>query len=122
MIINMVTNACYATDERRRSIEGGSESFMPTIWLKTERKTNSVDIRIRDNGTGIPPEAMEKVFNPFFTTKPTDKGTGLGLSLSNDIVRRHGGSITVASEPGEYTEMRISLPASHAVPLDAYDE
>ena len=122
VIVNMVTNACYATDERRRSIEGGSESFMPTIWLKTERKTNSVDIRIRDNGTGIPPEAMEKVFNPFFTTKPTDKGTGLGLSLSNDIVRRHGGSITVASEPGEYTEMRISLPASHAVPLDAYDE
>ena len=122
VIINMVTNACYATDEKRRSIEGGSESFMPTIWLKTERKTNSVDIRIRDNGTGIPPEAMEKVFNPFFTTKPTDKGTGLGLSLSNDIVRRHGGSITVASEPGEYTEMRISLPASHAVPLDAYDE
>ena len=122
VIINMVTNACYATDEKRRSIEGGSESFMPTIWLKTERKTNSVDIRIRDNGTGIPPEAMEKVFNPFFTTKPTDKGTGLGLSLSNDIVQRHGGSITVASEPGEYTEMRISLPASHAVPLDAYDE
>ena len=121
VIINMVTNACYATDEKRRD-EGGSESFMPTIWLKTERKTNSVDIRIRDNGTGIPPEAMEKVFNPFFTTKPTDKGTGLGLSLSNDIVRRHGGSITVASEPGEYTEMRISLPASHAVPLDAYDE
>ena len=114
VIINMVTNACYAVDQKRRSIEGGFESFMPTIWLGTERKTDSVEIRIRDNGTGIPPEAIEKIFNPFFTTKPTDKGTGLGLSLSNDVVRRHGGSIAVASEPGEFTEMRISIPVSQA--------
>ncbi len=82
----------------------------------TERRDDVIEIQIRDNGTGIPPDVMEKVFNPFFTTKPTDKGTGLGLSLSNDIVRRHGGSIAkVSSEPGEYTEMKISLPASHAV-------
>ena len=115
VVINMVTNACYATAEKRRSLEGGSQSYAPTIWLVTERRDDVIEIQIRDNGTGIPPDVMEKVFNPFFTTKPTDKGTGLGLSLSNDIVRRHGGSIAVSSEPGEYTEMKISLPASHAV-------
>ena len=110
VIINMVTNACYAANEKARSIEADSGSFMPTIRLRTERKEDSVEIRIRDNGTGIPPDLMEKIFNPFFTTKPTDKGTGLGLSLSNDIIRRHGGSISVQSEPGEYTEMIVSLP------------
>ena len=116
VIINMVTNACYATDEKRRSTEDGSQSFIPTIWLATERKDDSIEIRIRDNGTGISPDVIEKVFNPFFTTKPSDKGTGLGLSLSNDIIRRHGGTITVASEPGEYTEMIISIPTTVAVP------
>ena len=112
VIINMVTNTCYATDQKRQAIEDDSQSFLPTIWLGTERKDDSIEIRIRDNGTGIPPESIEKIFNPFFTTKPSDKGTGLGLSLSNDIVRRHGGSLSAASEPGEYTEMTISIPAS----------
>ena len=116
VIINMVTNACYATNEKGRSIEADSGSFMPTIRLRTERKEDSIEIRIRDNGTGIPPDLMEKIFNPFFTTKPTDKGTGLGLSLSNDIIRRHGGSISVQSEPGEYTEMIISLPSPQSLP------
>ena len=111
VIINMVTNACHATDQKRRSISGGSQSFAPTVWLVTERKEDSIEIRIRDNGTGIDPDILQKIFNPFFTTKPPDKGTGLGLSLSNDIVRRHGGTLAVASEPGEYTEMTISLPA-----------
>ena len=116
VIINMVTNACYAANEKARSIEADSGSFMPTIRLRTERKEDSIEIRIRDNGTGIPPDLMEKIFNPFFTTKPTDKGTGLGLSLSNDIIRRHGGSISVHSEPGEYTEMIISLPSPQSLP------
>ena len=111
VILNMVGNACYATDEKRRGLAGNSDSYRPTLSLSTARKGDTVEIRIRDNGTGIPADVMEKVFNPFFTTKPADKGTGLGLSLSNDIVRQHGGSITPRSEPGEYTEMTISIPA-----------
>ncbi len=110
VFLNMVGNACYATDEKRRGLAGNSDSYKPTLSLTTARKGNSVEIHIRDNGTGIPADVMEKVFNPFFTTKPADKGTGLGLSLSNDIVRQHGGTILPSSEPGEYTEMTISIP------------
>lgn len=112
VFLNMVGNACYATDERRRSLAGNSDSYRPTLSLSTARKGDTVEIRIRDNGTGIPADVIEKVFNPFFTTKPADRGTGLGLSLSSDIVRQHGGSITPRSEPGEFTEMTISLPVS----------
>ena len=72
-----------------------------------------MEIRIRDNGTGIPPHVKEKIFNPFFTTKPAGEGTGLGLSLSHDIVvKQHGGLIEVDSSPGEYTEFRVVLPRS----------
>ena len=110
VFLNMVGNACYATDEKSRQLKGRGESHAPTLWLRTKRIEDAVEIRIRDNGTGIPADLIEKVFNPFFTTKPADKGTGLGLSLSNDIVRQHGGSITPKSEPGEYTEMIISIP------------
>jgi signal transduction histidine kinase len=67
-------------------------------------------VTIRDNGTGMPDEVIEKIFNPFFTTKPTDQGTGLGLAISNDIVRSHGGTIQVESEDGEYTQMTVELP------------
>ncbi len=115
VFINMVSNACYALDEKRRAIEAEFGSFMPALSLTTRRMKDSVEVRIRDNGTGIPPNTMEKMFNPFFTTKPSDKGTGLGLSLSNEIVRRHGGSIKASSVLGEYTEMLISLPTSGAV-------
>jgi signal transduction histidine kinase len=74
-----------------------------------------VEIRVRDNGSGIPPEVKEKIFNPFFTTKPAGEGTGLGLSISHDIiVKQHGGSIEVETEPGEYTEFRIILPRAAA--------
>lgn len=69
-----------------------------------------IEIRLRDNGSGIAPDVIEKIFNPFFTTKPADQGTGLGLALSNDIVREHGGSIGVTTEPDVYTEMLIELP------------
>lgn len=110
VFLNMVGNACFATDEKRRSLGDGSNSYRPTLSIITARKEHTVEIRIRDNGTGIPANVIEKVFNPFFTTKPADKGTGLGLSLSNDIVRQHGGSITPSSDPGEFTEMTISIP------------
>ena len=115
VFLNVVGNACYATAEKRGSLdESCRASYMPTIWLRTKRGEDSIEIRIRDNGGGIPSDVMEKIFNPFFTTKPTDKGSGLGLSLSNDIVREHGGTITPASEPGEYTEMVISIQISEA--------
>ena len=111
VFLNMVTNAGHATRERHRSeIASGNEAFQPTIWLKSMRADEHIEVRIRDNGTGMPPEVIEKIFNPFFTTKPTDQGTGLGLSISSDIIRRHGGNIQVESEPGEFTEMIVTLP------------
>ena len=111
VFLNMVSNACDATDERRRAIEqAGGDNYSPTVWLVSKRGENFAEFRIRDNGAGIPPDVIEKIFNPFFTTKPTDKGTGLGLAMSSDIVRRRGGSIRVQSEPGEFTEMTIEIP------------
>ena len=111
VFLNMVSNACYATDEKRREANAsGKTGYMPTLSLATAREDDRIEVRIRDNGNGIPPEVVDKIFNPFFTTKPTDQGTGLGLALSNDIVREHGGTIRVTSEPGEYTEMIVELP------------
>ncbi len=107
VILNMVSNSCFATDEKRKAADG---NYFPTLWLETKRVDSRVEVRIRDNGIGIPDEIKEKIFNPFFTTKDTDKGTGLGLALSNDIVREHGGEIKVDSATGEFTEMVIELP------------
>ena len=111
VFLNMVGNACYATDEKRRAIESDDGvTYFPTLSLITRRMDDRIEVCIRDNGNGIPPEVVEKIFNPFFTTKPTDKGTGLGLALSNDVVREHGGTIRVVTEPGEFTEMIVELP------------
>ena len=116
VFLNMVSNACYAVDEKRKQREAaGDRDYMPEVVLKTTRTDESVEVRIRDNGSGIPQEAIEKIFNPFFTTKPTDKGTGLGLAISNDIVRQHGGTISVTSEAGEFTEMLVNLPFRYPV-------
>ncbi len=114
VFLNMVNNACHATNEKRADPDTDS-GYVPAIWLSTRREEDQILVRIKDNGKGIPPHVREKIFNPFFTTKPTDQGTGLGLALSNDIVREHGGNIEVDSEPGEYTEMAISLPFEPAV-------
>src|SRR5262249_6099578 len=85
--------------------------FEPTLSATTKGRDDHVEIRIRDNGTGIPPEVKEKMFNPFFTTKPAGEGTGLGLSMSHDIiVKQHGGTIDVDTSPGEFTEFTIILP------------
>lgn len=109
---NIVGNACFATAEKARQRgEAGDDDYMPALLLSTKRVDDVVEIRIRDNGTGIPGDVVEKIFNPFFTTKDTDKGTGLGLSISHDIIRQHGGEITPQSVPGEYTEMVIRVPA-----------
>ena len=108
VFLNMVTNACYAVDQRRRA--GQDKDFWPTLKLTTRRLDDRMEVAIRDNGTGMPKDVVDKIFNPFFTTKPTDQGTGLGLSLSNDIVRQHGGAIHVESQPGEFTEMTVEIP------------
>ena len=108
VFLNMVGNACYATDEKRKA--GEVDGYEPTISLMTRRGEENIEIRIKDNGSGMPPHVVEKIFNPFFTTKPTGEGTGLGLAMSSDIVREHGGSIQVETEPGEFTEMIIELP------------
>ena len=107
VFLNLVTNACQATDERRKA---ESDSYRPTLWLKTRRDDEMVEVRVRDNGTGIPEDVKSKIFEPFFTTKATNEGTGLGLSISNDIVRRHGGEMIVESRQGEFTEFIVKLP------------
>ncbi len=108
VFLNLVGNACQATAERQRAEEGAYE---PSLTLVTRRSEKGVEIRIRDNGGGIPPDIIDDIFNPFFTTKPPDQGTGLGLALSSDIVRQHGGEIRVESEPGAFTEFIVTLPA-----------
>ena len=112
VFLNMVSNACDATDEKRRAAQeaGTAADYMPTLELFTRRAEEHVEVRVRDNGTGMPPEVMEKIFNPFFTTKPTNRGTGLGLAITRDIVQKHGGTIQVESEAGEFTEMIVQLP------------
>ena len=107
--LNLFGNGFYAATKRQR--EGGEAAFKPTLTVATRELGDAVEIRIRDNGTGIPPEIRDRLFQPFFTTKPTGEGTGLGLSISYDIItQQHGGTITVESEPGAYTEFTIRLP------------
>jgi two-component system NtrC family sensor kinase len=94
---------------RRR--EGGDAGFVPTLKVTTRDAGEAVEIRVRDNGTGIPADIRDELFQPFFTTKPTGEGTGLGLSITYDIVtQQHGGNIAVGSEVGEYSEFTIRLP------------
>ena len=112
-LLNLISNGFYAATKRKAEANGGD--YEPTLAAATKNLGDSVEIRIRDNGTGIPPEVKEKLFNPFFTTKPAGEGTGLGLSISHDIiVKQHGGSIEVDTQPGEFTEFRIVLPRAGA--------
>jgi len=109
VFLNLVSNGFYAVT--KRSNEDSDAGFEPILSVTTRDLGESVEIRIRDNGTGIPPEVKEKMFNPFFTTKPAGEGTGLGLSMSHDIiVKQHNGTIDVDTEPGQFTEFRIVLP------------
>jgi signal transduction histidine kinase len=108
VFLNLISNGFYAVTKYK--VENGM-GFEPVISATTKDRGDHVEIRIRDNGTGIPPEVKEKMFNPFFTTKPAGQGTGLGLSMSHDIiVKQHGGTIDVDTEPGSFTEFRIVLP------------
>jgi two-component system NtrC family sensor kinase len=108
-LLNVISNGFYAATKRRAEIDGGD--YEPTLTASTKNLGDRVEIRIRDNGTGIPPDVKEKMFNPFFTTKPTGEGTGLGLSISHDIiVKQHAGLIEVDTQLGEFTEIRVILP------------
>jgi len=114
VLLNLIANGFYAATKRKAETDG---EFEPSLAAATRSLGDRVEIRIRDNGAGIPPEVKEKMFNPFFTTKPAGEGTGLGLSISHDIVvKQHAGTITVDTEPGKFTEFRIVLPRSGASP------
>ena len=109
VFLNLISNGFYAVTKRK--MEVGNSGFEPTLSATTRNLDHAVEIRIRDNGTGIPAEVKEKMFNPFYTTKPAGEGTGLGLSMSHDIVvKQHGGTIEVDTELGQFTEFRIVLP------------
>jgi signal transduction histidine kinase len=110
VFLNLIANGMYAAHERSTLDETGDD-FVPTIWLTTRASGDKVEIEVRDNGAGIAAEVRDKIFMPFFTTKPAGEGTGLGLSLSYDIVvKEHGGEMAVDSQPGEFTAFRVTLP------------
>ena len=114
VFLNLISNGFYAVT--RRKMEIGNSGFEPILTATTRALGDAVEIRIRDNGTGIPAEVKQKMFNPFFTTKPAGEGTGLGLSMSHDIiVKQHGGTIEVETEPGQFTEFTIVLPRTSSL-------
>ena len=123
MVLNLVANACDAVQEKTESLQGAErEQFSPCIWIRTLKTSDGLEVRVGDNGYGIPQDKVQKIFDPFYTTKPTDKGTGLGLSLSCDIVHKHGGSLKVepSSAGGAEFVMHLPLEASTtAAPEDA---
>jgi len=115
VLLNLISNGFYAATARKELL--ASDDFEPKLTAMTTSLVERVEIRIRDNGTGIPPDVKEKMFNPFFTTKPAGEGTGLGLSISHDIiVKQHSGSIEIESQPSEFTEVRIILPRAAPFP------
>jgi signal transduction histidine kinase len=112
VLLNLISNGVYATAKKAQT---NGASYKPTLIASTKSLGDRVEIKIRDNGTGIPPEIKDKMFNPFFTTKPAGEGTGLGLSISYDIVvKQHGGSVEIDTQPGEFTEVKIILPRTPA--------
>lgn len=118
VFLNILSNALYAMQEKKERLNG---EFSPTLAVTTRNLGNQVRISIRDNGKGIPREHLDRIFNPFFTTKPAGEGTGLGLSISYDIIVQHKGEIKVDTEEGKYTEFIIILPKTYnGSPVDAY--
>ena len=108
VILNLFTNAFYAVDEKK--LTSKSDAYKPTVSVSTEKTNANIVITVRDNGNGIPEKVLNKIFQPFFTTKPSGKGTGLGLSMSYDIVKAHKGEITINTAKEKFTEFKISLP------------
>ncbi len=110
VLLNLYNNAFYAVSEKKKHL---GDAYVPTVSVSTKKKTDTTEICVRDNGTGIPQKVVDKIFQPFFTTKPTGKGTGLGLSLSYDIMKSHGGAITVNTVEGEFSEFILQLPRNN---------
>ena len=108
MLLNLYNNAFYAVNNKKKTAD---QNYRPTIILQTKKINNNIEIKISDNGNGIPENIINKIFQPFFTTKPTGQGTGLGLSLSYDIIKAHGGEIKVNTKENQYTEFVINIPA-----------
>ena len=111
-MLNLINNAFYAVSEKQKAerLTQNAERYEPLVSIATKRTADRVLIIVQDNGNGIPQGIVDKIFQPFFTTKPTGQGTGLGLSLSYDIVKAHGGEIKVETKEGEGTEFIILLP------------
>jgi two-component system, NtrC family, sensor kinase len=112
VILNLITNAFYATSEKLKaeSVKPTLNKYEPTVSVSTKKNGNKILISVKDNGNGIPPKVLDKIFQPFFTTKPTGQGTGLGLSLSYDIIKAHGGELKAETKAGEFAEFVITLP------------
>jgi len=111
VILNLINNAFYAVDEKKKQNQNG---YDPLVTVSTKKNNGKVEINVKDNGNGIPQKVVDKIFQPFFTTKPTGQGTGLGLSLSYDIVKAHGGEIQVTTKENEGSDFRILLPLNNA--------
>ncbi|MBJ7429110.1 MAG: histidine kinase, partial [Bacteroidia bacterium] len=118
VLLNLINNAFYAVNQRNSTVEtlhATSLPYQPTVTITTKKLENAIEISVKDNGNGIPENIKDKIFQPFFTTKPTGQGTGLGLSLAYDIVTKgHGGTLTVSSIPGTETTFEIQLPINEA--------
>jgi two-component system, NtrC family, sensor kinase len=115
VLLNLIGNGFHAA--HRKDLHGAPDGFKPTLSVATRALPDRLEIRVRDNGTGIPDAVKSRIFEPFFTTKPAGEGTGLGLSLSHDIVvKQHGGTIDVVTKPGAFTEFIVTLPRVGAPP------
>jgi signal transduction histidine kinase len=118
VLLNLYNNAFYAVNEKKKAPTLKGENYEPTVWVTTKRISTpsgagGLEISVKDNGVGIPQKVLDKIFQPFFTTKPTGQGTGLGLSLSYDIIKGHAGEIKVETKEGEGAEFIISIPTNH---------
>jgi signal transduction histidine kinase len=109
VLLNVYNNAFYAVNEKMKTAE---ETYQPTVIIQTKKINDKVEIKVSDNGNGIPKNIVDKIFQPFFTTKPTGQGTGLGLSLSYDIIKAHDGDLRVESEEGKGSVFLIQLPTN----------
>jgi signal transduction histidine kinase len=106
VLLNLYNNAFYAITEKKKEL---GEHYEPMVMVSTKKSNHRIEIVVKDNGTGIPKKVEEKIFQPFYTTKPAGEGTGLGLSLAYDIIKAHGGEITVNAKDGEYAEFIVRL-------------
>jgi two-component system NtrC family sensor kinase len=110
VLLNLFNNAFYAVNEKKQKLNG---TFEPVVNVSTKKENGNIVIKVEDNGNGIPKNIVDKIFQPFFTTKPTGQGTGLGLSLSYDIIKAHGGDIKVETKEGEASQFIIQITGAY---------